>query len=50
MSERVTEADLRARLAASGLALREEEVAPVLATARFLARAADLVREASSRP
>ena len=46
--ERVTEEDLRARLAARGIALREEEMAPVLATARFLARAAGLVRAASA--
>lgn len=45
MSE-VTEAELRRLLARAGLALREEEVAPVLATARFLARAAETVRAA----
>lgn len=43
----MTEADLRTRLAAAGLSLRDDEVAPVLLTARFLARAADLVREAA---
>lgn len=45
MSE-VTEALLRERLAQAGIALQEEEVAPVLATARFLARAAEMVRAA----
>lgn len=44
--EPVAEADLRARLAAGGIALRDEEFAPVLATARFLRRAAALVRAA----
>lgn len=43
----LAEADLLARLDARGIGLRPEEVAPVLATARFLARAAAMVREAS---
>ena len=43
----MSEAALLARLAEAGIALRPGEVAPVLATARFLARAADLVRAAS---
>lgn len=46
MSELVTEADLRARLAARGIDLRPEDVAPTLATARFLARAAEILRAA----
>jgi hypothetical protein len=44
--EPVAEADLRACLVARGIALRDEEFAPVLATARFLQRAAALVRAA----
>ena len=47
VSERVTEEELRRLLGQRGIALRPEEVAPVLATARFLARAADLLRRAS---
>ncbi|WP_176556071.1 hypothetical protein [Rubellimicrobium rubrum] len=43
MSE-VTEAELRARLAQAGIRLHEDEIAPVLATARFLVRAAEKVR------
>lgn len=43
---RVTEGELRRLLGERGIVLRPEEVAPVLATARFLARAADLVRAA----
>ncbi len=43
---KLSEAELRARLAQSGIALREDEVAPVLATARFLAQAAEQVRTA----
>lgn len=42
-----SEAALRARLAEAGIVLREEEVAPVLAVARFLARAAGIVRAAA---
>lgn len=41
-----SEADLLARLAARGLAIRDEELGPILAAARFLARAADLVNAA----
>lgn len=39
-------AALRAALAARGLALRPEDEAAALATARFLAQAAALVRDA----
>ncbi len=46
MSE-LSEAELRARLAQAGIVLWEEEVAQVLATARFLARAAERVRAAA---
>ena len=47
MSEEIDEARLRAALEARGLRLRPEDVAPTLATARFLRRAADLVRKAA---
>lgn len=39
---------LRAHLAARGLQLRPEDEAATLATARFLLRAADLVRRAAA--
>lgn len=42
----LAEAELRALLDREGLRLREEEVAPVLATARYLREAARRVREA----
>ena len=47
MSERIDEATLRALLEARGLRLRPEDAAATLATARFLLRAADLVRKAA---
>lgn len=47
MTPEVTEARLREALAARGIVLRDGEAEGVLATARFLARAAALVREAS---
>ena len=43
----LSESDLRERLAEAGITLREGEVAPVLAVARFLARAAGIVRAAA---
>ena len=43
----LSETDLRARLTEAGIVLREGEVAPVLAVARFLARAAGMVRAAA---
>ncbi len=45
--EPISEADLRALLKAQGLAIRDDEVAPVLATARVLRRAAALLRAAA---
>ena len=42
----VTEERLRRLLSEKGIALREGEAALVLPTARFLARAADLIRDA----
>jgi hypothetical protein len=47
LSEGIDEATLRALLEARGLRLRPEDVEPTLATARFLLRAAELVRTAS---
>lgn len=46
MSGEIDEAKLRALLEARGLRLRPEDADPTLATARFLLRAADLVRKA----
>lgn len=45
--EEVDAERLRALLAARGLRLRPEDEAATLATARFLLRAADLVRRAT---
>jgi hypothetical protein len=47
VSEALDEARLRAALDARGLCLRPEDAAATLATARFLLRAADLVRKAA---
>ena len=47
MSKEIDEGRLRAALEARGLRLRPEDVAPTLATARFLLRAAELVRKAA---
>ena len=47
MSDGIDEAGLRALLEARGLRLRPQDAAPTLATARFLLRAADLLRKAA---
>ena len=47
MSDGIDEARLRAALEARGLRLRPEDAAPTLATARFLLRAAELLRQAA---
>ena len=47
MSDRIDEGTLRALLEARSLRLRPEDAAPTLATARFLMRAADLLRTAA---
>lgn len=47
MSEGIDEDRLRALLEARGLRLRPEDVSATLATARFLLRAAALVRRAA---
>ncbi len=46
MTHEIDEAGLRAALEARGLRLRPEDAAATLATARFLLRAAELVRDA----
>ena len=48
MSDRIDEGTLRALLEARGLRLRPEDAAPTLATARFLLKAAEMVRRATS--
>ena len=47
MSKEIDEARLRAALEARGIRLRPEDAAATLATARFLLRAAELVRKAA---